>query len=92
VHADRYPLDGHPDVPAVLVLARHDEFFVPEWERAAGAAVVGGEPVELDTGHFPMVEDPAELARVLDGLTSALSPAPPRSRRRAGSARARRRR
>ena len=65
---DANPLDGHPDLPGVLILALHDEFFVPEWSRRVASEVLGREAVELDMGHFPMVEAPAELARVLDAL------------------------
>jgi pimeloyl-ACP methyl ester carboxylesterase len=61
-----YPLDGHPDVPAVLVAALDDELFVPEWSRRVAAAVLHTEAIEIETGHFPMIEAPAELARLLD--------------------------
>ncbi len=74
---DRYQLSRHPDVPGRLILATEDEFFDPEWSRRVASAVLGTEPIELTTGHFPMLEAPAELARLLDGL---LQPAPvPRS-------------
>jgi pimeloyl-ACP methyl ester carboxylesterase len=65
---DAYPLDGHPDLPAAVIAGREDEFFVLEWSRGAALAVVGKEPVELASGHFPMVEVPGELADVLDRL------------------------
>ena len=69
--ADRYPLDGHPGVPAALVLASDDEFFVPEWSRRVATAVLGSEAIEIPGGHFPMIEAPAELARLLEGCLSA---------------------
>jgi pimeloyl-ACP methyl ester carboxylesterase len=76
---DRYPLHGHPDLPARLVLATNDEFFDPEWSRRLSRALLRTEPIEIAAGHFPMIEAPAELARLLDGLTH-LAGATPRSR------------
>lgn len=63
---DAYPLAEQPAVAAVLVLAREDEFFEPEWSRRASSAALGVDAVEMDTGHFPMVETPDELAGLLD--------------------------
>jgi pimeloyl-ACP methyl ester carboxylesterase len=65
---DRYPLDGHPDIPGELIVATQDEFFDPEWSRRAASAVLHTEATEIATGHFPMIEAPAELAQVLDRL------------------------
>jgi pimeloyl-ACP methyl ester carboxylesterase len=63
-----YPLPAHPDVPTALVYATHDEFFEPDWERFMAREVLGVEPIEISTGHFPMVEDPETLADLLDRL------------------------
>jgi pimeloyl-ACP methyl ester carboxylesterase len=65
---DEFPLDGHPDVPTVLIYAAEDEFFNPEWERFMAREVLGLEPIEIPGGHFPMAEDPAGLAEVLASL------------------------
>jgi hypothetical protein len=35
-------------------------------------------PIEIATGHFPMIEAPADLATVIDGLTQ-IAGAPARS-------------
>jgi pimeloyl-ACP methyl ester carboxylesterase len=69
--ADDYPLASHPDVPTALIYAANDEFFEPDWERFMARELLGVEPIELPTGHFPMVEDPERLADVLDGLAPA---------------------
>lgn len=66
---DEYPLDAHPDVPAELLYAAHDEFFTPEFERFMARELLGVEPIELQSGHFPMVEDPDGLADLLDRLS-----------------------
>ena len=72
---DRYQPGRHPDPPGRLILATEDEFFDPEWSRRVASAVLATEPIEITAGHFPMLERPAELARLLDG--SRISPAQP---------------
>jgi pimeloyl-ACP methyl ester carboxylesterase len=65
---NRYQLGGHPDLPGRLILATEDELFDPEWSRRVASAVLRTEPIEITAGHFPMLEAPAELARLLGGL------------------------
>jgi pimeloyl-ACP methyl ester carboxylesterase len=67
---DGYPLDEHPDVATALIYTTDDEFFTPEWERFVARELLGIEPIELPGGHFPMIEDPDGLAKVLDRLIS----------------------
>jgi pimeloyl-ACP methyl ester carboxylesterase len=66
VPQDDYPLEAHPENRTVLIYAAHDELFEPEWERFMARELLGVEPVEIATGHFPMAEDPAGLAELLD--------------------------
>jgi pimeloyl-ACP methyl ester carboxylesterase len=63
-----YPLAEHPDVPVALLYARDDEFFEPDFERFMARELLGIEPIELEGGHFPMIEDPDGLAGQLDRL------------------------
>lgn len=63
---DDYPLDGPPVNRTALIYAAQDEFFEPEFERFMAEAVFGVEPIEIPGGHFPMAEDPAALAELLD--------------------------
>ena len=65
---DEFPLPGHPDVPTALIYATEDEIFEPAWERFMARELLGVEAIEIPGGHFPMVEDPAALADLLDGL------------------------
>lgn len=65
---DDYPFDGHPDVPTALIYAADDEFFEPAFERFVAREVLGVDPIEIPTGHFPMAEDPEGLAELLDRL------------------------
>lgn len=65
-----YPLRDHPEVRAALVYAAEDELFDPAFERFMAEEVLNIEPIELQSGHFPMVEDPPAVARLLDRLAS----------------------
>ena len=71
--AGEFPLPRHPDVDTSLIYAREDEFFEPRWERFMARELLGVEPIEIPGGHFPMVEDPAALAGLLDRLARAHS-------------------
>lgn len=65
---DDYPLREHPDVPTALLYAGEDELFGPDFERFMARELLGIDPIELQGGHFPMIEDPDGLAEVLDDL------------------------
>lgn len=67
--AGDYPLAGHPDVPVALLYASEDEFFEPAFERFMARELLGIDPIELEGGHFPMIEDPGGLAGLLDALS-----------------------
>ena len=68
---DAYPLSGHPELPTLLIYAAHDEIFEPAWERYMAREVLGVQSFELDSGHFPMVEDPDLLAELLHTMALA---------------------
>jgi pimeloyl-ACP methyl ester carboxylesterase len=68
-----YPLASPPDIPTALIYTSDDEFFYPEWERFIARNLLHVEPIEMAGGHFPMLERPDELARLLDDLAK---PAP----------------
>jgi pimeloyl-ACP methyl ester carboxylesterase len=63
-----YPLAAHPSNRTVLVYGTEDELFEPEWEQFMARELLGIEPIELPTGHFPMAEDPEALAELLDRI------------------------
>jgi pimeloyl-ACP methyl ester carboxylesterase len=65
-----FPLRTHPDNRTVLIYAAEDELFEPEWERFMARELLGVEPIEVPGGHFPMAEDPAGLAELLDRATA----------------------
>jgi pimeloyl-ACP methyl ester carboxylesterase len=60
-----YPLASLPACPARVFYAAHDEIFMTDWSRWAAREIAGTEPLELDTGHFPMIEAPDALAEAL---------------------------
>lgn len=62
------PLTRLPNAPARLVLARDDPAIRAEWLRETSRGVFGREAIEVDGGHFPMLDRPAELADVLEGV------------------------
>jgi pimeloyl-ACP methyl ester carboxylesterase len=68
--AGEYPLSAPPAIPTALIYTTDDEFFTPEWERFAARQLLHVDPIELEGGHFPMVEDPERLADLLDQLAA----------------------
>jgi len=52
----------------VLIYSTDSEIFAPGWERFMARELLGIEPIAIAGGHFPMVEDPAALADLLDRL------------------------
>jgi pimeloyl-ACP methyl ester carboxylesterase len=65
---DDFPLEVLPDVPTALIYTADDEIFEPAFERFVAREVLGVDPIEIPGGHFPMAEDPAALAELLDRL------------------------
>lgn len=58
-----FPLDRLPSGPSVV--CREDTVVSPDWGRAAARRLLGASAIELDGGHHPQLERPAELAQVL---------------------------
>jgi pimeloyl-ACP methyl ester carboxylesterase len=63
------PLTSWPDVRVASIVCRDDRALNPDWVRTAARERLGVEAIELDGGHSPFLTRPAELARLLDGLT-----------------------
>ena len=61
---------GLPSVRAVSIIGAHDTVVNPEWSRVVARDRLGVAPVELDTGHMPMITDPEALADALDAVSS----------------------
>jgi pimeloyl-ACP methyl ester carboxylesterase len=69
--SDPYPLSAQPAVPTSLIYATYDEFFDPAWSRWMAREVAGVDPIELETGHFAMLEAPDDVAGILLQRVSA---------------------
>lgn len=65
---------GSPMVPKMYVLLTSDKEFGPALERTM-AANLGGDVVELNAGHMPMLSKPAELAEILSNFAAKLQKA-----------------
>jgi pimeloyl-ACP methyl ester carboxylesterase len=61
-----------PDPRAVersaYIVCTRDAVIRPEWQRHLARDVLGVEPLELESGHSPMLERPGELAALLEDL------------------------
>jgi pimeloyl-ACP methyl ester carboxylesterase len=64
-----YPLSTPPRVPSAFLYGREDELFDDRWSRWIAQALLEVEPIELPGGHFPMLENPALLADVLERVS-----------------------
>ena len=56
---------GLPEVPVASVVCSRDRVVNPAWSRRIARERLGMQAVELPTGHFPMITDPATLAEAL---------------------------
>ncbi|MGH3053402.1 MAG: alpha/beta fold hydrolase [Gaiellaceae bacterium] len=63
VDADRVAVER-----PVYVICERDAAIRPEWQRHLANDVLGVEPLELDSGHSPMLECPHDLRVLLDAL------------------------
>jgi hypothetical protein len=64
------PLAAHPDTRRAYIVCTDDCAVPPDWQRAVAREELGVEPVELSSGHSPMLTCPAELAEILDRLAA----------------------
>jgi pimeloyl-ACP methyl ester carboxylesterase len=63
------PPAAEPAGSRAYIVCSRDTGIRPEWQRHLARDVLGVEPVELESGHSPMLERPTELAELLDALT-----------------------
>jgi pimeloyl-ACP methyl ester carboxylesterase len=65
------PLKALPATRRACIVGSADYVIPPNWQRRVARLELGVEPIELDSGHSPMVSHPGELADVLDRLARA---------------------
>ncbi|WP_433262336.1 alpha/beta fold hydrolase [Actinosynnema sp. CS-041913] len=56
------------DVPTLVIGTKHDRLIAPATTRALADAIPGARWAELDSGHAPALEAPAEWIRLIDGF------------------------
>jgi pimeloyl-ACP methyl ester carboxylesterase len=63
-----------PEPPAGLrvesIIGSNDRIVSPSWSRRVARERLGVEPIELPTGHFPMITHPRQLADELSRLAA----------------------
>jgi pimeloyl-ACP methyl ester carboxylesterase len=59
---------GSPGVAAVSLVCTEDRIVNPAWSRRVTRERLAAEPIELPTGHFPMITAPELLAGALDEI------------------------
>jgi pimeloyl-ACP methyl ester carboxylesterase len=65
------PLEALPDIPRAYIVCSSDCVIPPKFQRSLAREELGVEPIELDSGHSPMLTCPGELAEILDRLASS---------------------
>jgi pimeloyl-ACP methyl ester carboxylesterase len=72
--AQRSQGERSPEPPAGLrvesIVGTEDRLVSPDWSRRVARERLGVEPVEIPTGHFPMITHPELLARALARLAA----------------------
>lgn len=68
IYAGDYPLKRRPRGRSTCILATHDTAVSNDWARRAAKRRLGVEPLEIATGHSPMLSRPSDLANLLDDL------------------------
>ena len=65
-----WPLETWPEVRTHALVCRKDRFFPPDFMRRIVRERLGITPDEIDSGHCPMLSQPAELARRLEAYSA----------------------
>jgi len=69
------PLAALPSTPRAYVVCTRDQVVLPGYQRKMAEDELGVRPIELDSGHSPMLECPGALAQVLESLATGRAPA-----------------
>jgi hypothetical protein len=67
---EKSPLVTWPQVPSSYISCSDDRALNPDWWDTAARKRLGVEPIRFQAGHAPHVSRPAELATILDSLTT----------------------
>jgi len=66
IYAGDYPLKRRPRGGSTYIVATHDAAVSNDWARRAAKRRLGVEPLEIASGHSPMLSRPSDLANLLD--------------------------
>jgi pimeloyl-ACP methyl ester carboxylesterase len=73
--AQRSQTEPSPGPPAGLrvesIIGASDRVVSPSWSRRVARERLGVEPIEMPTGHFPMITHPQQLADELARLAAS---------------------
>jgi pimeloyl-ACP methyl ester carboxylesterase len=65
------PVACMPTAPSAYIVCAPDYAIPPDWQRQVARTELGVEPIELDSGHSPMLSCPSELAEILERLAGS---------------------
>ncbi|MBZ5633301.1 MAG: alpha/beta hydrolase [Acidobacteriia bacterium] len=65
------PLANWPNVASTYVSCSGDRALSPAWWERAARQRLGVDPIRMEAGHAPHIARPAELATILDSLTTS---------------------
>ncbi len=67
---ERCPLAALPETPRAVIVCTNDTAVPPKWQRRVAREELQVEPIELESGHSPMLSCPVALAEILDRLAA----------------------
>jgi pimeloyl-ACP methyl ester carboxylesterase len=70
---ERCPLTGLPETSRASIVCSNDRVVPPDWQRRVAQEELRVEPIELESGHSPMLSCPVALAQILDRLAAETS-------------------
>jgi pimeloyl-ACP methyl ester carboxylesterase len=68
-------LTALPETSRASIVCSDDRVVPPDWQRRVAQEELRVEPIELESGHSPMLSCPVALAQVLDRLAVETSAA-----------------
>ena len=64
------PVEALPDTRHAYIVCTDDYAVPPDWQRWVAREELGVEPIELDSGHSPMLTRTSELPEILHRLAT----------------------
>jgi pimeloyl-ACP methyl ester carboxylesterase len=64
------PLPALPETPRASIVCTADHAVLPDWQRRIARQELRAEPIELESGHSPMLSCPGSLAEIIHRLAA----------------------